>query len=234
MIESKSSARAPKPIADATLSGLVYGKSAPLARAQVQRLGDSVPVTTDSLGHYLFRAVLVGTQVLEVRRVGFLPRQLTVNVRPGRNTAPDLWLTPIATLDSIRIVAQRTRYREFESRAKAASFGHFLRAEDIARKHPLLTSDLVRQMPGFRIVHPRENSTSDLDVKVFNSRGTLISLAHPESCDANIIIDGVPHQMINWIDPRSIGAMEIYPGTATGPVQYRSNCGTILIWTKRY
>jgi hypothetical protein len=234
MIESKSSARAPKPIADATLSGLVYGKSAPLARVQVQGLGDWVPVTTDSLGHSLFRAVLVGTQVLEVRRVGFLPRQLTVNVRPGRNTAPDLWLTPIVTLDSIRIVAQRTRYREFESRAKAASFGHFLRAEDIARKHPLLTSDLVRQMPGFRIVHPRENSTSDLDVEVFNSRGTLISLAHPESCDANIIIDGVPHQMINWIDPRSIGAMEIYPGTATGPVQYRSNCGTILIWTKRY
>jgi hypothetical protein len=230
----QSPARAPNPVADATLSGIVYGMNAPLARVQVQRRGDSAPVTTDSLGRYRFGAVPVGTQVLEVRRVGYLPRQLTVNVRAGRNLAPDLRLAPIATLDSIRIVAQRSRYREFDSRARAASFGHFLRAEDIARKHPLLTSDLVRQMPGFRIVHSPENSTSDLDVKVVDSRGTLTSLAHSDSCVANIIIDGVPHQMINWIDPGSIGAMEIYPGTAAGPVQYRSNCGTILIWTKRY
>jgi hypothetical protein len=223
------SARVSNAVADATLGGTVYGMNAPLARAQVQRLGDSAPVTTDSLGHYLFRAVPVGTQVLEVRRVGYLPQQLSVNVGPGRNTAPDLRLTPIATLDSIRIVAQRSRYREFDSRAKAASFGHFLRAEDIARKHPLLTSDLVRQMPGFIVVRP---STSDLDVNVVSSRGE--TSLHPVPCDANIIIDGVPHQKINWIDPGSIGAMEIYPGVKTGPVQYQSPCGTILIWTKRY
>jgi hypothetical protein len=49
----------------------------------------------------------------------------------------------------------------------------------------------------------------------------------------NIVIDGVPHQGINWIDPHSIGAMEIYTGTSTAPVQYPSPCGTILIWTKR-
>jgi hypothetical protein len=225
----KSSGRAATSVADATLGGIVYGMNAPLARVQVQRLGDSAPVTTDSLGHYLFRAVPVGTQVLEVRRVGYLPRQLTVNVQSGRNSAPDLRLTPIATLDSIRVVAQRSRYREFDSRAKAASFGHFLRAEDIARKHPLLTSDLVRQMPGFIVVRP---STSDLDVNVVSSRGE--TSLHPVPCDANIIIDGVPHQKINWIDPGSIGAMEIYPGVKTGPVQYQSPCGTILIWTKRY
>jgi hypothetical protein len=223
------------------LTGTVYGVRAPLSRAQVQVRGNSLTVSTDSLGHYHMAAVALGTQVLEIRRVGYLPRELTVEVQPGRNTAPDLYLTPIATLDSIRVVAQRTRYREFETRARAAGFGHFLRADDIAKKNPLLTSDLVRQLPGFKIIRP---STSDLDVEVIESRGDLTSLHDPgKVCYANIVIDGVPGQKINWIDPQSIGAMEIYAGPAGAPPQYQtstggpmqsqSGCGTILIWTKR-
>jgi hypothetical protein len=153
-----------------------------------------------------------------------------VQVRPGRNRAPDVRLAPIVALDSIRVVARRTEYREFESRARAASMGRFLRADDIAQRRPLLTSDLVRQMPGLRI---GRKGTSDLDVDVMSSRGEMDSLHNPAPCYANIVIDDVPHQKINWIDPGSIAAMEIYPGPAGAPVQYRSPCGTILIWTKR-
>lgn len=214
----------------ATLVGIVYGATAPLARVQLQRRGDPAVVSTDSLGRYRFSAVPIGTQVLEVRRVGYLPRQLTIQVRPGDNRAPELHLTPVTTLDSIRVVAQRPRYREFERRAKVASFGRFLRAEDIAKKRPLLTSDLLRQMPGFRVVR---TSTSDLDVGIVATSGP-VSLSNNITCNVKIIIDGVPNQKINWIEPYSIGAMEIYPGTNTGPVQYQSPCGTILIWTKRY
>jgi hypothetical protein len=212
-----------------TLSGIVYGPTAPLARVQLQRHGDPAVVTTDSLGRYRLSNVPLGPQVVEVRRVGYMPRQFSVNVRAGENRATDLHLTPVVTLDSVRVVARRTVYREFESRAKLASFGRFLRAEDIERKRPLLTSDLVRQLPGFTVVRP---TTSDLDAKVVQSRGTS-SWNDSTPCLANIVIDGVPHQQINWIDPYSIGAMEIYTGTGTAPVQYQSPCGTILIWTKR-
>lgn len=137
---------------DALVVGVVHGATAPLSRVQLQRRGDTRIVTSDSLGRYRLNAVPLGTQVLEVRRVGYMPRQLVVQVRPGWNDAPDLYLTPVATLDSIRVVAQRTQYREFESRARVAAFGRFLRAEDIARQRPLLTSDLVRQIPGFVII----------------------------------------------------------------------------------
>jgi len=75
-------------------------------------------------------------------------------------------------------------------------------------------------------------TTSDLDVVLVPTSGP-VSWTHPDACQVKIFIDGVPNQKINWIDPYSIGAMEIYPGTATGPVQYQSPCGTILIWTKR-
>jgi hypothetical protein len=224
-----TSARAAPAATVGTLSGIVYGPTAPLSRVQLQRHDDSVVVTTDSLGRYRMRNVPLGPQVVEVRRVGYMPRQLSVNVRPGENRAMDLHLTPVVALDSIRVVARRTVYREFESRAKIASFGRFLRAEDIDRKRPLLTSDLVRQIPGLVVVR---GSTSDLDVGIASTRG-ITSLTGPTSCFVNIVIDGVPHQGINWIDPYSIGAMEIYTGTSTAPVQYPSPCGTILIWTKR-
>lgn len=214
----------------ATVRGTILGTTTPLSHVQVQRRGDSTVTSTDSLGRYELSGVPIGTQVIELRKVGYLPRQLTLEVRPGQNSAPDIHLTPIATLDSIRVTAQRAQYREFDSRAKAASFGIFLRAEDIARKKPLLTSDLIRQLPGLQIVR---HGTSDLDVDVVDSRG-ITSLNSPSSCVVKIFIDGVAHQGINWIDPGSIGAMEIYRGTATGPVQYQGPCGTILIWTKRY
>jgi hypothetical protein len=215
--------------ATASLSGIVYGATSPLSRVQLQLRGNAAVATTDSLGRYQFAAAPIGTQVLDVRRVGYQPRELNINVGPGENRAPDLHLTPITTLDSIRVIARRPRYREFDSRAKAASFGHFLRAEDIERRRPLLTSDLLRQMPGFRVVR---GTTSDLDTKVVSSRGE--TSLHPKPCFAKIIIDGAAYQEINWIDPYSIGAMEIYPGFKTGPVQYQSECGTIIIWTKRY
>ena len=213
----------------AALSGTIYGTTTPLSRVQIQRQGDPAVVLTDSLGRYQLKAVPIGTQMLELRKVGYLPRQLTIQMRPGQNTAPDIHLAPIATLDSIRVVAQQSHYREFDSRAKLAAFGVFLRAEDIARKNPLLTSDLVRQLPGFHIIR---RGTSDLDVDVVDSRGTT-SLNTPSSCVVQIFIDGVANQGINWIEPGSIAAMEIYRGAATGPVQYQGPCGTILIWTKR-
>ena len=215
--------------AAASLSGVIFGAGAPLSRVQVQRQGDSTVASTDSLGRYRLGAMSAGTQVLEIRKVGYLPLVVALQIRPGRNSAPDVHLTRIATLDSITVVARRSIHGEFESRARSYKYGRFLRAEDIERRHPLLTSDLLRQMPDFIVWR---DSTSDLDVHVVQSGG-MTSWHTQARCEANIVIDGVAHQRINWIDPGSIGAMEIYPGVATGPIQYRSNCGTILIWTKR-
>lgn len=215
-----------------SLRGAVYSDTVPLRQVQVQRLGDSTAVaatTTDSLGQYQLGAVPIGTQVVDVRRLGYLPRQLTLQIRPGENRAPDLNLTSVAALDTVRVFSHRNQYPEFEQRARNSSFGRFLRADDIARKHPLIASDLIRGLPGFRIVRP---NTSDDDVAIVSSRGELASFNKPGPCIAEIVIDGIPHQTINAVHPRTIGAMEIYSGP-TAPFPHRSACGTIIIWTKR-
>jgi len=207
-----------------TVTGVVRGPSGqPLAEAQV-RVRDAAGVTrTDSLGRFTLSGQPAGTQLLETRRVGYRLGSVPVELRSGRTVEVTVTLARIVNLDSIRIVAQRSRYREFEQRRKNG-FGRYLDQAAIEKQHPLETSDLFRMMPGFRVVG------FGIDAHVVSTRGAV---SFSGSCTPNIVIDGIQHQDINLINPDAIGAIEAYPGPAGAPMQYDSACGVVVIWTKR-
>lgn len=207
-----------------TVTGVVRGPSGqPLAEAQV-RVRDAAGVTrTDSLGRFTLSGQPAGTQLLETRRVGYRLSSVPVELRSGRTVEVTVTLARIVNLDSIRIVAQRSRYREFEQRRKNG-FGRYLDQAAIEKQHPLETSDLFRMMPGFRVVG------FGIDAHVVSTRGAV---SFSGSCTPNIVIDGIQHQDINLISPDAIGAIEAYPGPAGAPMQYDSACGVVVIWTKR-
>jgi outer membrane receptor for ferrienterochelin and colicin len=148
----------------------------------------------------------------------------------GRDVPAAVQLRRIVSLDSVLVVARRSRYREFE-RNRRNGFGRFLTEDEIEKRHPFQTTDLLRTVSGFRI------SGSGPDAKVYSSRshGSLSG----GGCQTNVVIDGMQHQEqdsaggINWMPPSDIGAIEAYPGPAGAPVQYDSACGVIVIWTKR-
>jgi hypothetical protein len=123
----------------------------------------------------------------------------------------------------MRVLAQRSRYPEFEQHRRMNGFGTFLTTEEIARRASFETSDLFRMIPGFRV------SGYGLDAKVTSSRG-VTSLTG--ACSPNIVIDGMPNQEINLIHPSSIGAMEVYRAGQPAPVQYDRGCGVIVIWSR--
>jgi hypothetical protein len=130
------------------------------------------------------------------------------------------------TLDSMRVLAQRSRYREFEFNRKANGFGKFFTVDSIEKRRPLYTSDLFRVTPGFRVMG------FGLDAVVTSSRG--VTSVNGGQCVANVVIDGMAGQEINLISPFDIGAMEIYRPGEPAPVQYsRGSCGVIVIWSKR-
>ena len=211
----------------ATITGSVLGLgSRPVAEAQVRVL-DAVGMTrTDSAGRFTLSNLPAGTQVLEVRQVGYLLTQNPVELRSGRSVEASVTMARIVSLDSIRVVARRSLYKEFESRRRLGrGFGRFMDEEEIDRRSPMQTSDLLRVMPGFRV------SGSGLDAKIISSRGR-ISLSGRE-CETNVVIDGIQHQDINLLSPREIGALEAYPGQSGAPIQYESVCGVIVITTKR-
>jgi hypothetical protein len=209
----------------ATLTGTVRGASGePLRDAQVTVL-DAVGMTrTDSAGHFTLTDLPAGTQLVEARRIGYVLGQLPAELRSGQSVQQQITLLKFVSLDSIRIVAQRSRYREYETRARRSGAGRFLSQQDIEKRNPIQTSDIVRMLPGFRIIG------SGIDARVVSSRGQ-ISLRQGE-CTANVVIDGMQHQDINLLPPADVGALEVYNGPSA-PMQYDSACGVIVIWTKR-
>jgi hypothetical protein len=208
----------------ASLTGVVRGVGGlPLADAQLRVLGTAPTARSDARGTYALSDLPAGTQVLEVRRIGYLIEQRPVELRAGRTLSQDVGLRRIVTLDSMRVLARRSRYREFDE-ANRRGFGKFLDEEQIQDRHAVETSDLIRTMPGFRI------SGFGLDARVMSSRG-VSSLLGP--CSLNIVIDGMQNQEINLIHPSNIGAMEIYRDGEPSPPQFFSRCGAIVIWSRR-
>ena len=210
----------------AAVSGLVLGLGGvPLAQAQVRVIGAAPTARTDAQGRFTLGDLPAGSQVLEVRHVGYLLAELPVELRGERTVLQDVRLQRIVNLDSVRVLAQRSRYRQFEEHRKRSGFGRFMDTDAIARSNPYEMSDLVRMIPGFRV------SGSGLDAKVVSSRG-VVSVTG--SCEVNIVIDGMQHQEINLIHPSSVGSLEAYPaGGPPGPLEYDGRCGLIVLWSKR-
>jgi hypothetical protein len=209
----------------ATVTGTVRGIGGrPLPDARVSVIDAVGTVQTDSMGQFTLANLPAGTQLLEVRRIGYLLGQRPVDLRSGRSVSQDITLSSIVSLDSVRVVAQRNRYRDYELRARRSGAGRFISEADIQRRNPIEVSDILRMMPGFRIVG------SGLDARVVSSRGR-ISLVQGD-CVANVVIDGIPNQDINLLRPSDIGALEVYSGIGAS-MQYNSPCGVVMIWTKR-
>lgn len=210
----------------ASVSGTVLGESGqPMAGVQLRVLETVATARTDSAGRYALSALPAGTQLLEAKQIGYRIVQQTVNLQRGRGLEVAVRLKRLVSLDSIRIVAQRSRYREFERNRKNA-FGQFLTGEDIERRNAFEVSDLLRTTLAFRVVG------QGFDAKVMSGRGR-ISVLTQAGCMTNVVIDGIQHQDINFLQPSDIGAMEMYAGPAGAPPQYDSVCGLIVIWTKR-
>jgi hypothetical protein len=66
--------------------------------------------------------------------------------------------------------------------------------------------------------------------KIKSTRG-LASL--DMNCYANVVVDGMQKQDINLVPKANIAAIVVYRGAAGAPAEYDSNCGLIIIWTKR-
>jgi hypothetical protein len=222
--------------ADTGAAPLLSGKAAltgtvlsvvgqPLGQAQVRVAGAAATATTDSLGRFTLFNLPAGTQQLETRHVGYLLGQQPVELRSGQSVFAEVRLSRVVTLDSMRVVARRRLYRDFEQR-RTHGFGKYLDPEQMKRwDHAMETSDILRMMPGFRV------SGAGFDAKVSATRSFGMSILG-EPCSPNVVIDGMQRQDINLISPRQIGAMELYSGMGAPP-EYDRGCGVIIIWTKR-
>lgn len=221
--ERADSVPASLPAGDAVLAGTVLRiDGAPLADAQVQVLGTAAAARTDAQGRFTMGGLPAGTLELEVRRLGFAVDRRAVELRGGQTTRAEVRLERAVALDSVRVVAQRLKYPDFESRRRFNMWGRFLDEDELERRHASNVSDIVFTLPGFWVVGAGPLA------KVISTRSALLG----GSCEANIVIDNMPDQRINDVPASQVAAIESYP-IRGGPIQFAQPCGMIMIWTKR-
>lgn len=210
----------------AAVSGIVRGPGGqPLVNAEV-RVRDAVPSTlTSETGRFVLSQLPAGTQVMLVRHLGYELTEIPVELRANRSVTRDVQLLRAVSLDSIRVVAMRSMYSEFEFDRKTYFLGRFLTLDDIEKRKPTDVSDLFATLGGFRVMGQGPNAIVLSEIAKF---------AHPGCGAVRVVIDGLEGAAINDVRPSEVVGIEAYRMGEFAPGAYavRGGCGVVIVWTK--
>ena len=123
--------------------------------------------------------------------------------------------------------------------------GFFLSPEDVERRRPIRTSDLIRTVPGVQYVQANGLAGfGGYPVMSYALRSEFFS-AESMPCFPRVYVDGVVIEQggRGWIPSMGfddlvqaydVAGMEVFRSPAETPVQFGglSSCGVILLWTK--
>ena len=203
----------------------------PIAGAQVSLAGRESPAETDERGAFEVTATADGPLTVRVRRIGFHPDSMRVMVSAGQAAPLDIVLSRIAVELQAVVVMGRKHLTGplagfYERRARG--IGRFLTRDDLEKQNQANMIDVLRTMPGVRVV------TQGQFRRVVRFRGA--------SCSPLTWVNGAPllagEYDLDAFDPRSFEGVEVYSGTASVPVQFLGNrnlsgeCGTIVLWLR--
>ncbi len=208
----------------------------PLEGAYVSVLGREDIYVTGESGRFELGGVSTGDVIVEVRRAGFRAGAVDFEITVSRAVTVDLGtivLSPLLVeLDPVvvesRQIDQKLDRVGFFQRMNTAQ-GTFLTREEIARRRPRETSELIRRIPGFQVAS---------NGAVSSRRGIPGMSQGFQPCAIEYFVDGVhaDGSMVDDVLPNAIAGMEVYTGAATMPPVFRgagnAKCGVIVIWTK--
>ena len=223
----------PEPLASgragsATLTGHVLDPNGTgLSRARVSINGDAAVAATDAEGRFVLRNLRSGTRVLSVRRLGYQPVGVPVNLLTRVPTDVIVKLEKfVVVLDTVRVTAFRDMAldRVGFSRRKKSGMGYYLTPDEIARRHAFDLPGLLAMAPMLR------RSYSD---------GRTIITGRPFGIGGGCVtwwLDDAPWLgggIEDLVHPDEIVAVEVY-SASFAPAQYRrfGNCETVVLWTR--
>jgi hypothetical protein len=189
--------------------------SGPVEGAQVVVSGSRQTAVTGDSGQFALRGLPTGTHTVEVRALGWEPVSQVVELttHAPRHVVVSLG-AKTAVLKAVVVTVKLNAGLHnvgFDTRRRMGT-GHFLTAEDIAKRDALEFLDLMTEMPG---VARRYSPTGEDYLAGTRGAGGCVSY----------VLDGMAYQEmtpgdINYVvHPNDIGAIEVYqPGEA--PAQY--------------
>src|SRR6186713_30988 len=116
---------------------------------------DKVRTITGDSGDFRIAGLPPGTNVFNVRRLGFEPASFTALLKPGKTHRATLTLTATAhALPTVAVAdtAIETHWLDQFQRRKGTNPGTFITRAEIERKNSRTGTDVVRSIPGIRLV----------------------------------------------------------------------------------
>lgn len=202
----------------------------PVENARVSVQGATVSVETQKDGSFALAGVPPGTQSVLVRRVGYTPVELPLNVSmhaPNRITVRLGAYTP--QLSSVEVKAKATESTDATgfTRRQKSGMGRYLTPDQIDDIHPQYVSDALRRIPGLYV------GGSGYSASVTTTRGNgcvrYLVDGSPVSANSGQTID----ELVNAAD---LAAVEFY-NVADVPLELSSGgadggCALLALWTK--
>src|SRR6185312_5896897 len=191
-----------------------------------------------------------GPNVFTIRRLGYKPVTTTLDVPPHDTLKVHVIMSVApAALDTVSVTAGRavSRLRAFDDRRLHSAGAHFITRAQIDSQRPIETLDLLRSMPGFRVVRPSIGDPILESTRGKTSPGAMGMMAGGSElqgsvpCHPRVGLDGIVFGVdfpIDDIAPSEIYGIEIYDGSSTLPPEYITgiavggSCGLIMIWTR--
>jgi len=200
-------------------------------------------VESDAAGRFIFSAPSPGIFRVYADRLGY--EEIISESFSLRGIGPielELRMVPRPfELDSLVVTAEGREAKLDKHgfyRRRSASTGYFFDAEDVRREHPVRLTDLLKQVPGVRVMATASGATRLLSRRMRNAL-----LRGGGGCQMKVVVDGfkldlTPDESIDdWVVPTAVVGIEIYPGAggSGAPIEYRGPdafCGLILLWTR--
>jgi len=192
---------------------------------------DKFRVITGDSGAFRIAGLPSGTDVFNVRRIGYESASFTAVLKPGRTHRATLTLTasaqPLPTV-SVADTATQTHWLDQFDRRRSSNRGTFITRQEIVRAGARSGTDIVRTVPGVRLVPMRRG----IGYQVVMTRGS-----GARQCLPSMFVHGMPYSgTLDDFAAEDIEALEVYVGVSEIPPELdkigRGVCGAIVVWTR--
>lgn len=228
--------------APATATGVVEGRllagaGRPVAGAEIRVFPGTTRLITDSLGGFRITDAAPGSREFLVRRLGYAPLMVAVDVTAGDTASVVVSLAAAAQqLAPVTIEASVTSLSlgGFElRRAQRTGGGSFIGSAEIRERENSSIEALLRSFSRVRV----EQSGATGETRVYGRGGD--NPLDSDRCTMNVLVDGAmlpDDSPIGAVPPlREIAGIEIYQSMGAIPPQFSfawPKCGLIIIWTR--
>jgi hypothetical protein len=224
----------------ARLAGVVRDdRGVAIANAEVSVVGTGISVRSAANGRFAADSLPAGSQLVEVRAIGFEPNRITIDFDSAHPTDVTLSLPRRAvSLERVEVRAtasEKSLQRLENRRLRGSTSGYFMLPEEIQRRPPDQSmARLIEGFPGVQVKCPYPHACT---VEMYRP-SSHISRSGRELCVPSLYIDGVldRSQDFNFLDARHVLAIEVYPREIGRPVEFtdmHNNCGAVVVWTRR-